>query len=83
MKDRNEVHHLGEHKKGAEPVFIPKLDQTSEDSGYVVGFVYDQEVDKSEFIIIDAENFSEEPLARIQLPSRVPFGFHGSWINLD
>ena len=83
LKDRNEVHHLGEHKKGAEPVFIPKIDQTSEDSGYVVGFVYDQEVDKSEFIIIDAENFSEEPLARIQLPSRVPFGFHGSWINLD
>ena len=64
MKDRNEVHHLGEHKKGAEPVFIPKIDQTSEDSGYVVGFVYDQEADKSEFIIIDAENFSEEPLAR-------------------
>ena len=29
---------------------------------------------------IDATNFEKEPVARIHLPVRVPFGFHGSWI---
>ena len=83
MKDSSEVHHLGDNRKGAEPVYIPKLNSSAEDDGYVVGFVYDRETDKSEFIIIDAENFSDAPLARVVLPSRVPFGFHGSWINLE
>ena len=82
LKDSNEVHNLGENRKGAEPVFIPKTNSSAEDDGYVVGFVYDQDTDRSEFIIIDAENFSKTPLARVILPSRVPFGFHGSWINL-
>ena len=59
------------------------IDADSEDEGFVVAFVYDQEKDKSEFIILDAENFSGTPLARVLLPSRVPFGFHGSWIGLD
>jgi len=35
------------------------------------------------FSIIDANNFSDEPLATVSLPQRVPFGFHGSWVNLD
>ena len=83
LNDTNEVHDLGDLRKGAEPVFIPKMNAASEDEGFVVAFVYDQEKDKSEFIILDAENFSGTPLARVLLPSRVPFGFHGSWIGLD
>ena len=55
----------------------------SEDDGFVVGFVYDKTTDLSDFVVLDAQNFSEAPLARITLPQRVPFGFHGSWINLD
>ena len=83
LNDTNEVQNLGDLRKGAEPVFIPKMNAASEDEGFVVAFVYDQEKDKSEFIILDAENFSDAPLARVLLPSRVPFGFHGSWIGLD
>ena len=37
----------------------------------------------SDFVVLDAQNFSDAPLARVTLPQRVPFGFHGSWINLD
>lgn len=77
-----EVHNFGEFKQAAEPVFIPRENAKFEDDGFVVGFVYDKIEDSSEFVVIDAQNFSKEPLARISLPQRVPFGFHGSWINL-
>jgi carotenoid cleavage dioxygenase len=29
--------------------------------------------------IIDAKRFSEEPVAKITLPQRVPYGFHGNF----
>ena len=76
-------HDFGESCQAAEPVFIPKKNAKSEDDGFVVGFVYDKTTDLSDFVVLDAQNFSEAPLARITLPQRVPFGFHGSWINLD
>jgi carotenoid cleavage dioxygenase len=34
----------------------------------------------SELVVLDAVNFSAAPVARIMMPTRVPYGFHGSWI---
>ena len=82
-KSETITHDFGESCQAAEPVFIPKKNAKSEDDGFVVGFVYDKTTDLSDFVVLDAQNFSEAPLARITLPQRVPFGFHGSWINLD
>lgn len=36
--------------------------------------------DTSEVLIIEAKNFSLEPVARVQLPQRVPLGFHALWV---
>ena len=82
-KSETITHDFGESCQAAEPVFIPKKNAKSEDDGFVVGFVYDKTTDLSDFVILDAQNFSDAPLARVALPQRVPFGFHGSWINLD
>ena len=82
-KSETIAHDFGESCQAAEPVFIPKKNAKSEDDGFVVGFVYDKTTDLSDFVILDAQNFSDAPLARVTLPQRVPFGFHGSWINLD
>ena len=46
-----------------------------------MGFVYDSSKDSSDLVILDASNVSAKPVARIHLPQRVPFGFHGSWIR--
>ena len=67
-------------RTGGEASFVPSMNATSEDDGFLMSFVYDPEEDKSELVILDAQNIEDEPLCRIHLPARVPAGFHGSWI---
>jgi carotenoid cleavage dioxygenase len=31
-------------------------------------------------VIIDATNFTDEPVARVRLLRCVPHGFHGNWL---
>ena len=49
-----------------------------EDDGYLITFVYDAGTDRSDLVIIDASTMDE--VAAVHLPTRVPFGFHGSWV---
>ena len=46
-------------------------------------FVYDAAEDTSELLILAADDFSGDPVARIGLPRRVPYGFHGDWFSMD
>jgi carotenoid cleavage dioxygenase-like enzyme len=34
-------------------------------------------------VIVDASAFTGPPQAAIELPARVPFGFHGTWVEAD
>jgi len=34
----------------------------------------------ADLVILAAQNFTGEPVARVHLPTRIPLGFHGSWI---
>lgn len=72
---------LGAGRHAGEPLFIPREGATAEDDGYLVTFVYDQGANKSELIILAANDLAEAPLARVHLPVRVPYGFHGSWVS--
>ena len=45
-----------------------------------MSYVHSDTSGKTEFVIVDATDFEGEPVARIKLPQRVPYGFHGSWI---
>lgn len=76
-------HPHGPGRKGGEPVFVPRTDAKSEDDGWLVTFVYDEAEQKSELVVVDALDFTAEPLARIKLPTRVPYGFHGTWLGAD
>ncbi|GLQ19454.1 carotenoid oxygenase family protein [Algimonas porphyrae] len=77
----HERHDFGPNRYGCEPAFAPRLDGSGEDDGYVISFVSDAVEGRSEALILDARNFSDEPLARIQLPQRVPQGFHATWVT--
>jgi carotenoid cleavage dioxygenase-like enzyme len=62
-----------------EAVFAPKAGQNDENAGYILTFATDVATMESSFVIVDAEDFSGEPVARIKLPRRVPLGLHGNW----
>ena len=71
---------LGKGREGSEAVFVRDPAGSSEDDGWLLAYVYDKPSGKSELLILDASSMSEEPVARILLPVRVPMGFHGSWV---
>jgi carotenoid cleavage dioxygenase-like enzyme len=78
---RTEVHDFGPSRVALEPVFVPRTIDSAEDDGYVMTYVYDANRDRSDVVIWSATEFAAEPLAVIELPVRVPFGFHGDWIG--
>lgn len=79
-KQSSESHDEGDDRAFMEPVFVPKHADAAEDEGWIMSYVYDRSTDKSDVVIIDAQDFSATPVATIHLPRRVPFGFHGNWV---
>ena len=77
------AHDLGAGRAGGEPVFVPRANAKAEDDGYLMSYVYDEVENKSELVIVDATHMESDPLARVHLPTRVPAGFHGIWIDVD
>ncbi|MGK7880979.1 MAG: carotenoid oxygenase family protein [Crocosphaera sp.] len=76
----NKIHQFKPGCYGGEAAFIPSTKGQSELDGYVVTFVYNENTNTSDFVIIDPRNFESEPIATVHLPVRVPSGFHGNWI---
>ena len=72
------------HERAGEAVFVPAAGADSNsDEGYLLTFTYDEASHGSDFAVIDASQLSKGPIARVKLPQRVPFGFHGSWVPED
>ncbi|ANP44828.1 carotenoid oxygenase family protein [Candidatus Viadribacter manganicus] len=68
---------------GSEPAYAPRINAKSEDDGYVIVFATNENTGVSECQVIDAQNFEAGPIARVQIPARVPAGFHGTWARGD
>ena len=75
---KRETHDEGPARRFFEPVFVAR--GAAEDDGWILAFVYDAAEDRSDVVILHAQDFSGAPLATIHLPVRVPYGFHGSWV---
>jgi len=72
----------GPGRAAGEPVFVPRSGGTDEDDGWLVTFVHDLGSATAEFVVIDAREFDRRGyIARVPLPQRVPFGFHGNWVS--
>jgi carotenoid cleavage dioxygenase-like enzyme len=79
----SEAHPWGRGRYGGEAVFVPRTVARSEDDGYLMTFVWDEREQRSELVILDALDLTQRPVARVILPQRVPFGFHGMWTASD
>lgn len=78
-----EVHRFPRGAAVSEAVFVPAGPPdpaAAEDDGYALAHVHDPERGAADLVILAAQDFTGEPVARVHLPGRVPLGFHGSWV---
>ncbi|MFI2205748.1 carotenoid oxygenase family protein [Streptomyces sp. NPDC020192] len=83
LRDTTQVHRLPRGAAAGEAVFVPRDPddrRAAEDDGYALAYVHNPDRGLADLVILAAQDFTGEPVARVHLPGRVPLGFHGSWI---
>jgi carotenoid cleavage dioxygenase len=76
-----ETHDFGPGFGTGEAVFVPAGADAGEEEGWVLAVVYDAARDASDVVVLDATDFTGAPVASVHLHQRVPYGFHGSWVE--
>jgi carotenoid cleavage dioxygenase len=78
LKGTREVRNI----KGAagEAVFVPSSPDAGEDDGWVLSLVHNADRNAADLLVLNAQDFTGTPAAVVELPVRVPFGFHGNWV---
>ena len=64
-----------------EPVFVPRSASAAEGDGWILAVVHRAGEGRSDLLILNAQDIGAEPEAVLELPCRVPAGFHGSWVS--
>lgn len=78
-----QTYHEGPNRWWSEAPFAPNDGWQAEDDGYLVGFVWDGDAQKSKVVVMNAADIAAGPLCRITLPQRVPNGFHATWVSAE
>ncbi|KAI3611427.1 carotenoid cleavage dioxygenase 1 [Moniliophthora roreri] len=65
----------------SEPIFVPRPGGDAEDDGVVLSVVLDVEKGRSMLVILDAKDMEE--VARAEMQTAFPIGFHGVWNHND
>lgn len=73
-------HDLAPGRAAGEAVFVPASPDAEGLEGYLLTLVYDAATDRSDLVVLSAEDLEGDPVATVHLPQRVPFGFHGNWV---
>jgi carotenoid cleavage dioxygenase len=73
------THDFGPGKVPSEASFVP-ADDTPGGPGWLMTYVYDTAADRSDLVLLDADDLTSPPVATVHLQARVPFGFHGNWL---
>lgn len=72
---------FGPKRYGSESPFVPRQNAQSEDDGYLVSFITDMKKNRSECVLIDAQNIAAGPVCQIILPERISSGTHATWAD--
>ena len=59
---------------------MPRADDADESDGWLMALVHSAATGTSALHILNAEDIDGEAQAVIELPQRVPAGFHGNWV---
>ena len=77
--ERSTTYDFGPGRVPGEAVFAPATDRAG-GPGWLLTYVYDAASDRSEVVVLDADDVAAGPAATVHLPTAVPHGFHGSWL---
>lgn len=69
---------------GGEPYFVPREPDNpaaEEDDGYLVTYVHNENSEESWFLVMNAKSPTLDIVAKVTLPGRVPYGFHGLFVG--
>lgn len=80
-RDATTEHAHGARCFGGEGVFVPRPGAQHEGDGWLLGFVHDASAGESALHIVDCARFDEPPVAKVRIARRVPYGFHGLWVD--
>ena len=75
-----QAHEFGKDATAGEAVFAPAAPGAAEDDGYVMAYIHNPDRGAADLVLLAAQDFTGQPVARVHLPTRIPLGFHGSWI---
>ncbi|KAI3934975.1 hypothetical protein MKW98_009894 [Papaver atlanticum] len=77
------IYNLEPGNRCSEVVFVSREPgvTSEEDDGYLIFFLCDENTGKSVVNVIDAKTMSMDPVAVVELPKRVPFGFHSFFVT--
>jgi carotenoid cleavage dioxygenase len=70
----------GPGRSTMETVFVPAAPDAGETDGWLMSVVHDENTGHGELVVLDAADFGAPPVARVMIPARVPYGFHGNWV---
>ena len=67
----------------SEPIFVPRdrNNNSTEDDGWVLTLIFDAAHNRSDLVVLDAQNITGKPLATLHLKHHVPYGLHGSFTH--
>jgi carotenoid cleavage dioxygenase-like enzyme len=66
-----------------EPVFAPRKSNSPDGDGYLLALVNRMAENRSDLVILEAQNVQAGPVAIIKLPHRVRMTFHGMWVSQE
>ncbi len=61
-------------------VVVPRESSRAEDDAWLVGLVHDRSEGRAELAVLAADDLSAGPVATVEVPVRIPLGFHGNWV---
>jgi carotenoid cleavage dioxygenase-like enzyme len=81
LKNRtSEARSFGRGTSLGEAVFVPRSDDADEGEGWLLLLVYSADTGTSALHVLNADDLGGDAQAVIDLPERVPAGFHGNWV---
>ena len=66
-----------------EHVFAPDPEGAAEDEGWLLSFVASRSTGASSVEVLDARDVAAGPVASVEIPRRVPIGFHANWFGAE